>query len=149
MTTKRRNPASRTVIYGEVEYKAPQPGVPVVAAQTLANGIYKGVRFKVIMNHGVNPCAYISLDDNQEMLADILDHLIHGGITYRGDNLKGDYKKYKAQGRRWIGWDYAHAGDFNPIVPTNGGYRWTTEAIVADIKKIINAIKTVEKSQNN
>lgn len=149
MKPKRRNPASRTVIYGEVEYKAPTPGVPVIAASTLANGIYKGVRFKVLMNHGMSPCAYISLDDKQEIIVDILDHLIHGGITYRGEHLKGDYKKYEALKRKWIGWDYAHIGDFNPIIPTSGGRRWTTEAIVSDVKKVIDSIKTVEKGQNS
>lgn len=148
-TKKRRNPASRTVIYGEVEYRSPRPGESVVAAKTLANGIYKGVRFKVLMNHGMNPCAYISLTERQEIVADILDHMIHGGITFRDDSLKGDYNKYKNDGRKWIGWDYAHYGDYNPVIPTVSGKHWTTVEIVDELKNVIDGIKTVEKGQQS
>lgn len=75
---------------------------------------------------------------------DDIDISCHGGVTYSEPILKTVDKK------GWfIGWDYAHCGDYINYGDTSlnnlfsDDKKWTTEEIVEECKNVINQI--VEK----
>lgn len=72
----------------------------------VAYGKYRGVQWTIIAQ-GSHPCAYIKklyvMTDEDK---DNLD--VHGGITF--DDLC--YWNYEEKHINYIGWDYAHPGDY-------------------------------------
>lgn len=115
--------------------------------EILATGDYKGFRFYVV-SYGTYPCAYVDVSNTSLANKDYYENDIdcHGGLTYGRDYLSAvDIEK--ANGKRYIGWDYDHYGDYtsNPYTNMFGIYRecekrWTTEEIVAECKNVINQI---------
>ena len=113
--------------------------------EMLADGYYKGFHFYVL-NLGTHPCAYIDVtetDLNGKDYTDI-DISCHGGLTYSEECLRTVDKK------GWfIGWDYAHYGDFAgyelniPVYMRTGDKRWTTSEIVEECKQVIDQIAIV------
>lgn len=78
----------------------------------------------------------------------------HGGLTYGRDYLSA-VDTEKTNGKWYIGWDYAHYGDYMPnsYISMSGVYgewekRWTTEEIVAECKNVINQIVNEEGMWN-
>jgi hypothetical protein len=97
----------------------------------------------VVNTHGSHPCAYIKfpgIDDLESYddiwIGDDEDYCDpHGGFTFLGnlDNigLKG----------RWLGWDYAHLGDWHQGMPPEidafdhrDDKKYTTEEVAADAR---------------
>jgi len=91
----------------EMEYKGKQ------SIDILFEGEYEKYHF-VIVSYGTHPCAYVELPKNHPLYG-IEDNYdadidVHGGITFarhlrhvlgeRGDGF-------------YLGWDYAHVGDFS------------------------------------
>lgn len=109
--------------------------------QILCRGEYKGFNF-VIVSYGTHPCAYVEIPKNHPLYETdygYIDIDCHGGLTYDGDllfvddSLKGWY----------IGWDYAHAGDYVGYMFDNASSKdkkWKTEEIYEEVKKVIEQI---------
>lgn len=99
-----------------------------------------------ILSLGTYPTAYIKIPEDHKYYKkdyeDIdmnIDLGVHGGLTYSKDCLYID-KNIKING--WfIGWDYAHYGDyagFEEMCPPEyrtGGKKWTTEEIFKEVKE--------------
>lgn len=105
-------------------------------------------RHYCIISQGAHPTAYISL--TEEEITQSIDYddyndkaNVHGGFTYLG-------KAYwnKNDKRTYVGWDYAHYGDFtySSFSIFQWGEKYTTEFILDEVK---NAIKQINKEQNN
>jgi len=69
---------------------------------------------------------------------------VHGGLTF---GKVGDGNRFE-KGYYWIGWDYAHAGDFsgyNLLLELKESLdshelhnkKWTTEELIEEVKKAI------------
>jgi len=96
-----------------------------------------------ILNLGTHPTAYIEIPEGHKLFGKHYDDIyinVHGGLTYSEDDLLG------IKSKSWfIGWDYAHAGDymgyeelFGFINPNDK--KWTTEEIIKDCKNVIEQI---------
>lgn len=99
-----------------------------------------------ILSLGTHPTAYIKIPEDHKYYKkdyeDIdvnIDLGVHGGLTYSKSFLYIDKNK-KIDG--WfIGWDYAHYGDYTgfeemyPQEYRTGGYKWTTEEIFKEVKE--------------
>jgi len=113
-----------------------------------------GQALAVVNVRGSHPCAYIQFPELKEVGSydDIYigsngeseideDFWIHGGFTYLGSlenlGLPGD----------WIGWDYAHSGDWTQSMPPQTDVfnhederKYTTEEIVNTARKALDYI---------
>lgn len=66
----------------------------------------------------------------------------HGGLTFGHEITKEEAGKYP-QGFTpgfWIGWDYAHAGDYTPISPSPDEKRWSAEEVEEECHRVIDQI---------
>lgn len=130
--------------------------------EILATGDYKGFCFYVV-SYGTHPCAYVDVSNTSLANKDYDENNIdcHGGFTYGRDYLSA-VDTERANGKWYIGWNYAHYGDYMPTSHVNilGAYgeresvygkwekRWTTEEIVAECKNVINQIVNEEGMWN-
>ena len=110
--------------------------------ERVADGEYKGFHFNVL-TIGTHPCAYVDVTDSDLNGTHYIDINIecHCGLTYSRDYLHTVDKK------GWfIGWDYAHYGDFvgyeleMPIYIRTNGKKWTTYEIINECKQVIDQI---------
>ena len=91
---------------------------------SVANGVYKGLRWEVDSNIN-GPVAYVVTNRQS-------DYYPHGGVTWEGPlNRKRD-NEFR------IGWDYGHCGDWDPLFPE--AKRWELSEILKDIKGYIDNI---------
>lgn len=109
-----------------------------------------------ILNLGTHPVAYIKIpkehilfNKDYDDIYEELDIDVHGGLTYSNDHL---YISETQKIEGWfIGWDYAHYGDYagyEEMFPENirtGGKRWTTEEIFAEVKEACYQIQKMQK----
>ena len=105
-----------------------------------------------IMNLGTYPTAYIKIPkDHKYYKKDMyeVDIYVHGGITYSSDHLWIS-KNNKIDG--WfIGWDYAHCGDYAgyeeklPKELKTGDKKWTTEEIFEQVKDACYQLKKIKE----
>ena len=117
------------MIYSEMEYSGRE------LFEILALGERKGLTY-VVVSYGLHPCGYVAIPKGVAINTD--DIVCHGGITYTGDKLNGvclgkDYW--------WIGWDYAHFGDFSGLIWLEGGRKWTTGEIVEECEYVIDQVE--------
>ena len=120
--------------------------------EILCQGTYKGYQF-YIMNLGTHPTAYVEIPITNRLFGKGYNEIydmgididVHGGLTYSRDHLLGGEKN------KWfIGWDYAHAGDYAGYSEKYPGLfkisiydkKWTTEEIFEDV---VNAIEQLIK----
>ena len=94
-----------------------------------------------IISFGSHPCSYVEIPNNHKLYnkkyMDIEDEIeVHGGLTYSCNKLYG----VDDTGIKWfIGWDYAHAFDYQLIGRRDGklieleGHRWTLEELRQDV----------------
>ena len=109
----------------------------------LTHGTYGGLEFAIV-SMGSHPCAYIGLPEGhrlngrREASKAFAGLPVHGGITYSqpGLGLVGLMED------KWvIGWDYGHYGDYMRFtVDEMPGKEWTTEEILAEVRKVIDEI---------
>ena len=109
---------------------------PAIDAITLAHGEYKGHQFKV-WSHGTHPTAYVSVQNGKALNTNDID--CHGGVTWNHDHLpdtdpEGDIW--------WIGWDYAHFGDFLWGRHAKSGKKWTRAEIVNECMHVIDQLES-------
>lgn len=110
-----------------------------------------------ILSLGTHPTAYVSIPQNHPYYETYteLDKIIecHGGITYFDDYLGSDKYNYYRTGH-WIGWDYAHYGDyialpfFNSAAysATSNDKRYTTEEIYSEVQDVINQLMSIKRT---
>ena len=126
-------------------------------AVVLADDTYNDTRYVVVSYH-THPCAYIQLNKDLPIFNDIKDDYNyddlmlsspHGGITYMSDELCiPDLEDNHKEGMVWIGWDYAHAGDYieNPLSDRfnfvfSDDKKWTTWEIIQDCIRTIDELE--------
>jgi hypothetical protein len=81
------------------------------------SGTESGLPFLVTRGHRGNLCGYVAVPKGHPahgmtgvVACDAVD--VHGGITYASDHAPGEEED--AEGRWWLGFDAAHAGDLIP-----------------------------------
>ena len=123
--------------------------------EVLATGYFFGLLY-YILNLGTHPTAYIKIPESSKLFKDKKDmHEInidvHGGITYAREYLYISNNK-KIDGY-FIGWDYAHYGDYVgyeemlPLELRTGGKKWTTQEILKEVKEACYQIVTAEREE--
>lgn len=126
------------------EMKYGEPG-----AQLLDINWYgDGMAYAVVNIRGSHPCAYIQFPGIEKVKdydsffidEDIDDPVwcIHGGFTFLGE------LEYLALPGIWIGWDYAHIGDYlgyGYLYNCPDGKKWTTEEVASHARKALEYIR--------
>lgn len=125
--------------------------------EVLLEGKFKNYQF-YILNLGTHPTAYIEIPkesylfekEYNEIYDMGLDIDVHGGLTYSSKNLYIDKDIKKGW---FIGWDYAHYGDYlgyeemYPSELRTYEKRWTTEEIFNEVCCAIDQIIDFEGSK--
>jgi hypothetical protein len=80
---------------------------------------YKGYDYIVMLQQGGYLTAYVRIPEDHKFYGknynELMDEIdCHGGLTFSTD-VKTDNDKRFPKGY-WIGWDYAHLGDFHPVL---------------------------------
>lgn len=107
----------------------------------IVRGEYKHYKF-IIVNAGGNfPCAYVDVSSNlnfkNKAYYDIsCDIGCHGGLSF-----SETFAPISREKGWWLGWDYAHFGDYLPDYKCSG-HKYTSLEIVKDC---ISAIDNIEK----
>lgn len=106
------------------------------------NSHIKGEKREVLIlnEHGHYPAAYIKIPFSASYDVEwILD--VHGGVSYIGKCPVfevEDEVTTATEGAIWIGWNYNHFGDFNPMNDSMFIFDtlkyWTTEEIYAEVR---------------
>lgn len=111
--------------------------------EILEHGICFGL-FYWIVSYGTHPYAYVMIPKNSKYFEKDYENIdidVHGGFTYANDYLPFD-KKNSGTKAWYIGWDYAHYGDYagyEEKVPKEfriGGKKWTTEEIKSEVREV-------------
>ena len=100
----------------------------------LDSGVYRGRKYFII-SLGTHPCAYVEFHHELKRDSDLWCKTpCHGGITY------DDYAYWdKNDGTYYIGWDYAHLGDYLPF--RDNDKKWTTQEILENVKEVIDYLR--------
>lgn len=110
--------------------------------EKLQDAEYKGYRY-IILSLGTHPTAYIEIPKGNRLWEkeyDDIDINVHGGLTYASHIMMG------IESENWyIGWDYAHAGDYLGYDKIMGfdmklSKQWSTEEIEEECKNAIEQI---------
>jgi len=114
--------------------------------EVLIQDTYRGYEY-VIVTYGSHPCAYVKMLENSknyEKNYDDIDINVHGGLTF-GDDLTRVRKDLTGW---YIGWDYAHLGDFtfyNHSLGISPEKKYTINEIEIDCKDVINQLIHLEE----
>lgn len=119
--------------------------------ELLDSGEYKGYKYYII-SLGWHPCAYIEIPIENEAYGctyqcyPVNGIQCHGGIRYSKSMLSFP----EVHGQGWfIGWDYAHHGDFSGIISFAKGKQWTVAEIIKDVHCVIEQLKGEMKHGGN
>jgi len=126
--------------------------IPTREVKLLDAGLYKGIEY-LIISYGTHPCAYIKVPRDHKYYGVDYNEVplyVHGGLTFGDDlaYLNTDIELVINKADYWLGWDYAHAGDFTGYYLTSGSpilmqeKKWTTDEI---FKQVIQAIDEFKK----
>ena len=118
--------------------------------ELLDSGTFKNYNY-YILSLGTHPTAYVEIPKSNKIYEkdySEIDLEVHGGLTYSRDFLWISKEK-KLQG--WfIGWDYAHYGDyagyelmFPQEFQISEEKKWTTEEILEEVKDVIRQIEVL------
>lgn len=131
----------KEMIYGAGKY----------TPEVLYEGEYKNHKF-AILSLGTHPTAYvedkIGLIGYEDFRLNGIS--VHGGFTFHNTGHWGnDSEKIS-----WLGWDYAHLGDFMGYYSTDNSFyysskQWTTAEIYEEVKSVIHQIIKVEGYENS
>ena len=104
--------------------------------EVLDAGIFSNYEYKIV-SLGTHPCAYVKLPYTNMFFNLSYDNIpisVHGGLTYSANELDGF----------WIGWDYAHCGDYTGYLSLPTDRKWTTGEILDHVKSVINQLKHID-----
>lgn len=102
----------------------------------LATDIYNNHEYLVI-TYGTHPCAYIRADKLTPKQIETIDKNCHGGISFPLQKFEGN--NIKNLDGKWIGWDYAHFGDYVGYGDREGKI-YNTKEIINEVKSIIDKL---------
>ena len=115
--------------------------------EVLTEGDLEGYHY-AILNLGTHPTAYVELKKERPTIES--DIVVHGGITFNGKAYwsNNDTKDY-------IGWDYAHCGDYLGTDEVMAKYgicypenkKWTTQEVYEDVKSVVKQLIVLDKSE--
>lgn len=107
--------------------------------EILEENDYRGFHYKVISRKAW-PCAYVMIpkdhpffEKHYDEVSEMADIDVHGGFTFSNYMDDGDVPGW------YLGWDYAHNGDYNPLA-FYGGKRWTTAEMVEHCKRVVDGL---------
>ena len=126
-------------------------------------GKHKGIPFIVTQSPIGSYCAYIRIPDDHpwnkcvdkvtkgkignreyeyENGYDDIPLEVHGGPTFSRRVKKGEKWPQEFTTGAWVGWDYGHAGDYVPLLPTlplfgDRDKHWTEGEVVKECKEAI------------
>ena len=114
-------------------------------------GKYKGKDY-VIIYVGSHPCAYVECDIDyyNECNNPNYDEPAHCGFTFYGSLSHWEKKEILDEktkqffDRYFIGWDYAHLGDYTKFKIFKCDKKWTTEEILENVKEVIEWLRKKE-----
>lgn len=117
----------------------------------LDSGNINGYEYRII-SYGTHPCAYVALPRTHKYYSQYrklyMNPIIkvHGNITYAKNELLVEQKK---QQNHWIGWDYAHYGDYvgsiADIISADINKKWNTKDILKEIQFVIKQLEKLNK----
>jgi len=106
----------------------------------------EGEFYWCILSLGSHPCCYIGLPKEHKFYGKHYDEIpleAHGGLTYAEKDVG---QNPVAIDLWWIGWDYAHLGDYSyyPSLEMksifNGGNKWTLEELKKEVFEVLKSI---------
>ena len=114
--------------------------------EVIASGHYNGLNYYVKNIGHMHPTAYVEIPQGHKAFCqNKLDDLeCHYGVTFNEMHL-GGVDDEGERGHQFVGWDYAHHGDYIPYYKDGEflekhSHRWTTEEIVKECKEAIDWI---------
>ena len=121
---------------------------PIVVVQ----GEYNGRPFTIAINSHGRPVAYVKLIEEKDTYTldqyNTYEHegafyggeldTVHGGSTFSG-------KRPWDEDGIWIGWDYGHGDDYDPVLPQLKGKKWTMIEILMDIARADAELECIER----
>lgn len=140
-----RTLTQRIHIRNEVEYRDPydmngEENPYYHSSPTLVSGVYGKRRFRAVMQFGLTPWAFIEVTDKE--VKKVKPDNIGRGIASVQTIAKGVGKTHLKPGHKWVGWSYDLPTDYSPVdILRAKGKKWTTKAILKDIKRVIDTIE--------
>lgn len=111
--------------------------------EVLADETIDGFR-AAVFSLGTHPTAYVMIPDESPLLKrgfDVGAIMCHGGVTYSG---KGLPLLDESKEHYWIGWDYAHFGDYCKFPGVEiGEVRYTTRQMMCEAREVITQLKAI------
>jgi len=118
--------------------------------EVLTQGTYKGIDYRVI-SYGTHPCSYIRVPENSKYFNVDYDNIpleCHGGLTFGTMIPNKDIQHNDAfSNGYWIGWDYAHYGDYTTYSSElfNEGMKYTTTDLLHEVRSAIESFIEISK----
>ena len=120
--------------------------LPLGECIVLEQNTYQGYEY-VVVSYGGHPCAYVRIPENHPLYNDVVndghDYLnisCHGGLTFDGTPIC-------VTDGYWIGWDYAHYGDYIGYADTTFNVeskKWSTEEMIDECIDVIGQLMEYE-----
>ena len=115
----------------------------------LAHDIIDDIEFYIV-SLGTHPCAYVHVPSTNPIAKmsfswlDLSEKVFcHGGVTWFDSYLPNNERYTDG---KWLGWDYAHAGDYFGNGWNDTDFKkWTTEEILEEVKSVIAQVKEYEE----
>jgi len=115
-------------------------------------GYVNGIAYTIVdtVSH---VCAFVGLPDTHpfsSMTGEMIPLEVHGGITFKSYNVK----RFPYPNLMWIGWDYAHFGDYTGYMSKldivgSDDIKHTFEMVHVDVMDTIKQIIKFDKESNN
>ena len=114
-------------------YDFDKPGI-------LDEGELQGYKYMVV-SYGSHPCAYVQVPEGHPFHGKHYDKInicCHGGLTFSGSFHRHPSRFLVERDGYWIGWDYAHHGDFSAFPGVHlDGHKYTVAEIHGDIALVV------------
>lgn len=139
-----RSATQRIHMRNEVSYRNPLDGETADSpyyhsSPTLVSGVYGKHRFRAVMLFGITPWAFVEVD--KKNVGAVKPELVGRGTGSIQQVAKGVGKAHATPNAKWVGWSYDSPTDYSPSdMLRKKGKKWTTHAILKDIKRVIDAI---------
>lgn len=107
-----------------------------------------GYGMAIVNTRHTHPCAYITFPgienvehyENYYIWCDDYEGLYSDCGVHYGFTFLGNLNHYGLEGK-WIGWDYAHLGDYNPFYPHENDHKYTAEEVAKDVLLALTMVK--------
>lgn len=113
---------------------------------TIEQRKYHGYTYKVTAHLG-HPNAYVKIPENHPLSGEGFEE-VNALFEEKEFNPPHGWFTYSENG--WLGWDYAHAGDYvaNRYIPMDGK-RWTMKEITDEVHEVIGNLKEIHNGTRN